>query len=193
MIRLIDRERSQSGDTERRRDGGTERRRDKFSFRPPFSLSLRPSVPLSLCFFVFFLAIPLIAKAQTGVITGRVVAEDGGGLSKVNVSAHPAYAGLRNAGSPLSTTTDEEGNFKFTGLTPRAYSISVREAGGYVPPYIPGSGTTYYRIGDHAVVTMIRGGVITGRVATANGEPMVGAQVIATLTRDVEGNPLRRR
>jgi hypothetical protein len=126
------------------------------------------------------------------VITGRVVAEDGGGLSKVNVSAHPAYAGRRNAGSPLSTTTDEEGNFKFTGLTPRAYSISAREAGGYVRPYIPGSGAIYYRIGDHAVITMIRGGVITGRVATANGEPMVGAQVIATMTRDVEGNRLRR-
>jgi Carboxypeptidase regulatory-like domain len=200
MIQRRDREISQSVEIEGRRDRETERGRDGETERngvvgkiylsvPP---SLCPSVSLPLCLFLFFWAIPLIAKAQTGGITGRVIAEDGGGLSNVNVSAHPAYAGRRNAGSPLSTTTDEEGNFKFTELTPRAYSIYVRETKGYVRPYIPGSGATYYRIGDHAVITMIRGGVITGRVATANGEPMVGAQVIATMTRDVEGNPLKR-
>ena len=40
---------------------------------------------------------------------------------------------------------------------------------------------------------MIRGGVITGRVTTAEGEPMVGAQVSATNARDSEGNPFRRQ
>jgi hypothetical protein len=133
-----------------------------------------------------------ISEAQTGVITGRVIAEDGGDVSNVSVSIHPAYTGQRDAGGPLSTTTDESGNFKFTGLKPRAYRIYVRETRGYVNPFTPGSGTTYYRIGDHAVITMIRGGVITGRVTTANGEPIVAAQVSATMMRDAEGNSLRR-
>ena len=132
------------------------------------------------------------SEAQTGLITGRVVTEDGGDMSNVNVSIYPAYAGQRHAGSPLSTTTDEHGNFKFTDLKPRAYRIYVRETRGYVNPFIPGAGTTYYRIGDHAVITMIRGGVITGRVTTANGEPLVGAQVSATMTRDAQGNSFRR-
>jgi Carboxypeptidase regulatory-like domain len=133
------------------------------------------------------------AMAQIGVITGRVVAEDGGGLSNVIVSIHPAYAGQRSFGNPLSTTTDEDGNFKFKDLKPRPYWIYVREARGYVQPFIPGSERLrYYRIGDHAVITMVRGGVITGRVTTADGEPLVGARVSAMMTRDAEGNSLRR-
>jgi hypothetical protein len=150
----------------------------------------------SLLLFVIFASscfAPLAAKAQTGVITGRVVAEDGGGLANVNVSLYPAYAGQRNPVSHLSTTTDEDGNFKFTGVSPRAYSIYVQEARGYVNRFIPFSERSYYRIGDHAVITVIRGGVITGRVTTAEGEPMIGAQVSVTMTRDAEGNSLRRR
>jgi protocatechuate 3,4-dioxygenase beta subunit len=146
-------------------------------------------------FLFLAILISLIAptsEAQTGVITGRVIAEDGGDVSNVSVSIHPAYTGQRDAGSPLSATTDESGNFKFTGLKPRAYRIYARETRGYVNPFTPGSGTDYYRIGDHAVITVIRGGVITGRVTTANGEPLVSAQVRATMTRDAEGNSLRR-
>jgi hypothetical protein len=133
------------------------------------------------------------SEAQTGVITGRVVAEDGGDMSNVSVSIYQVYAGQRNAVSPISTNTDENGNFNFTSLKPRAYWIYVRETRGYVNPFIPGSGTTYYRIGDHAVITMIRGGVITGRVTTADGEPMIGAHVSATMTRDAEGATIRRQ
>ena len=152
-------------------------------------MSLRFSLFLLLYFSCFA---PLAAKAQSGVITGRVVAEDGGGLSNLRVGIYPVYAGPRSAQGALLTTTDEEGNFKFTDLRQRAYWIYVREARGYVQPFIPGSEGTYYRIGDHAVITMVRGGVITGRVMTADGVPMVGAMVSATLTRDAEGKPLRR-
>jgi Carboxypeptidase regulatory-like domain len=151
---------------------------------PRFSLFL-------LLFFSCFVS--PTAMAQSGVITGRVVAEDGGGLSKVTVSIYSAYAGQRNSGNPPSATTDEDGNFKITDLKPRAYTIYVRETRGYVQPFIPGSERLrYYRIGDHAVLTMVRGGVITGRVTTADGEPIVGAQVSALMTRDAEGNSLRR-
>jgi hypothetical protein len=152
-------------------------------------MSLRFSLFLLLYFSCFA---PLVAKAQSGVITGRVVAEDGGGLPNVRVGIYPVYAGPRSAQGALLTTTDEDGNFKFTDLRQRAYWIYVREARGYVQPFIPESEGNYYRIGDHAVITMVRGGVITGRVMTADGEPMVGATVSATLMRDAEGKPLRR-
>ncbi len=142
------------------------------------------SLLLIVLFTSSWLASPS-TKAQTGVITGRVVAEDGGDMSKVNVTIY-------HTGSPLSTATDKDGNFKFTDVTPLAYRVYVQETRGYVRQSIPGSGTTYYRIGDHAIITMIRGGVITGRVTTANGEPMVGAQVTATIRHDAESDSFSR-
>lgn len=38
---------------------------------------------------------------------------------------------------------------------------------------------------------MIKGGVITGRVTNAMGEPLISAQVNVTMTRDAEGNSIR--
>src|SRR4030095_12671502 len=54
--------------------------------RNPFSVSYKARQ--SLLLFVLTLCscfAPLVATAQTGVITGRVVAEDGGGLPNVTV------------------------------------------------------------------------------------------------------------
>lgn len=133
---------------------------------------------------------------QTGVITGRVIIEDGGGLANVTVDLYPANAGQRNPGRRISTTTDEDGNFKFTGVSPRSYSVNVYETRGYVRQPTPASERNnrgYYRIGDNAVITLIRGGVITGRVTTASGEPMIGAQISPMMARDAEGNPIRRQ
>jgi len=150
-----------------------------------------------MCLFLLFFSSWLVSLTtnaqQTGEITGRVVAEDGGGLPNVSVEIYPLNTGQRNSGGRLSTTTDENGNFKFTGVSSRAYSIYVNEVRGYVNPFTSYSERNYYRIGDQAVITMIRGGVITGRVTTAEGEPMIGAQVSVMMTRDSEGNPVRRQ
>jgi protocatechuate 3,4-dioxygenase beta subunit len=153
----------------------------------------------SLLLFVIFASscfAPLVAKAQTGVITGRVVAEDGGGLADVSVELYPVNSGQRNLGRQIWTVTEEDGTFKFTGVSPRAYSIGVREPNGFVSKPRPAPeriNSRYYRIGDNVVITLIRGGVITGRVTAAGGEPMIGAQVSAVMTRDAEGNPVRRQ
>src|SRR5215475_12134368 len=148
---------------------------------------------LLLLLFSSWFVSPTANAQQTGEITGRVVAEDGGGLPNVSVEIYPLNTGQRNSGGRLSTTTDENGNFKFTGVSSRAYSIYVNEVRGYVNPFTSYSERNYYRIGDQAVITMIRGGVITGRVTTAEGEPMIGAQVSVMMTRDSEGNPVRRQ
>jgi Carboxypeptidase regulatory-like domain len=78
---------------------------------------------LSFCF------VPLFTEAQTGVITGRVMTEDGSGMPGVTVSLMPVADRRTISGRPLNRTgTDEDGNFKFTGLAPRVYSVSASSA-----------------------------------------------------------------
>jgi hypothetical protein len=135
----------------------------------------------------------VVANAQqTGVITGRVVTEDGAGMANVTVALLPAGGAQRAMGRQFSTATDEDGNFKFTGVPSRTYTIGVTDAKGYVRQPIPAaerSVRSLYRAGDNALITMVRGGVITGRVTSAAGEPMIGVMVSALSVRDAEGNP----
>src|SRR5215475_9261050 len=118
-------------ETERRRDGETEGRR--------YGETNFLSVSLSLCLSVFSLFVPLIANAQTGEITGRVVTEDGVGMSNVTVFLNPVAADRRptTGGSQNRTSTDEDGNFKFTGLAARVYSVTAVATKGYVQRLVP--------------------------------------------------------
>ena len=130
-------------------------------------------------------------SAQTkGAITGRVVAEDGAGMAGVTVMLSVVAI---QGGQRRSTTTDEEGNFRFADLSPRPYSISVFGSREYVQqPAITGSGERrYYRPGEKVQIALIRGGVITGRVTNAAGEPVIGIQVLAVRVRDADGRPTR--
>src|SRR5262245_30546128 len=97
----------------------------------------------------------------------------------------------RTGGSEHQTGTDLDGNFKFTGLAPRVYSVSASPAKSYVPGPVPVGERQdggYYRVGDNVTITMIKGGVITGRVTNATGEPLIGVRVNAVMTRGAEGN-----
>lgn len=141
--------------------------------------------------FIILLIPVSTANAQTkGAITGRVVAEDGAGMAGVTVML---LAVAVQGGQRRSATTDEEGNFRFTELSPRPYSISVFRSREYVqPPAITGSGERrYYRPGENIHIALIRGGVITGRVTNAAGEPVIGIQVVAIRVRDADGRPTR--
>jgi len=139
---------------------------------------------------------PLAAKAQTGEITGRVVTEDGAGAPNMMVLLSPVAGGARatSGASQNRTSTDEEGNFKFAGLAPGRYSISVPNMKGYVRKLAPvdeRQTPVYYSPGDSVTITMIKGGAITGRVTNTMGEPLIGGQVGALMVRDAEGKPLR--
>jgi len=139
--------------------------------------------------FIILLITASTAIAQTkGVITGRVVAEDGAGMAGITV----LLSVVAIQGSPRhSTTTDEEGNFRFADLSTRTYTISVFGSREYVqPPTITGSGERrYYRPGENVQIALIRGGVITGRVTNAAGEPVIGIQVLAIRVREADGWP----
>jgi len=146
-----------------------------------------PLLLFSVCF------VPPTQEARTGVIMGHVVTEDGSGFPGVTVTLTPVAADRRAiSGRPQNRTfTDEDGNFKFTGLAPHVYWVSASSAKGYVPSPVPvseGQDSGYHRIGANVTITMIKGGAITGRVMNAMDEPLIGVQVNAAMVRGAEWN-----
>jgi len=136
---------------------------------------------------------PLLAQApDKGVITGRVVTEDGTGMPGISVRLSPVGSGGRFSAS-RTASTDDEGNFRFTDLPPRAYSLQADNGRAYVrAPQTAAERAQprYYHIGETGTLTMIRGGVITGRVTGAAGEAMIALPLAAIPVRDAEGNPI---
>lgn len=122
-------------------------------------------------------------EPATGVISGRVVNESGQPLAGASLFVRA----INSVANSRTTTSDIDGNFRVIGLEPALYIITC-----FAPAYaasIPSeTGTpTYYRIGDTVNLQLIRGGVITGTVTNAMGEPVIGVRVRATMLRDVRG------
>ena len=148
---------------------------------------------------VLLLSITPIAAQQTGadnaqskspeqrVITGRVINESGQPLAGATI-----FVRSIGASGGQQTATDGEGNFKAQGLDPGTYQLFANLP-AYIPdppvtdPSIP---ATYYRPGDSATLTLIKGGVIAGTVTNNMGEPLVNANVRALRVRDAEGKPV---
>jgi hypothetical protein len=130
-------------------------------------------------------AVDAAAAPRSGSITGRVVGDDGQPLANIRVSVVAFDANSANQ-SVQAALTDGEGNFRANGLRVGAYQVSAY-APAYVTPRSPGIEANYYRIGDTVTLTLRKGGVITGRVTDASGEPVAGAAVLATQVRDEAG------
>ncbi len=137
-----------------------------------------------------------VQAGRTGEITGRVVTEDGNGAPNMSVSLYPVSTGQGALGSVArSVTTDENGNFRFMGLSPRPYQVNIFRTGGYAvqpPPATERRERRVYRIGESATLTLIKGGVITGKVITTDGEPITGVYISALMVRDAEGFKVRQ-
>lgn len=127
------------------------------------------------------------SEATTGALTGRVVNDRGEPMAGASVYARA----LGSMNQSRSTTADAEGNFRFTGLEPALYAISSFAPAYVVPPRSPDASIDYYRIGDSAKIEMIKGGVLTGVVTNAAGEPIVGIRVRVVRIRDADGRPPR--
>ncbi len=128
---------------------------------------------------------------QRGAITGRILAEDGAPLSGITVML-VSQTSSSTSRSYKTTLSDDEGNFQFTNLPQRSYSINVVESRGYIlPPRPANQMQPVYRIGENVTIRLVWGGVITGRVSYANGEQMIGVNVTAFRVRDTEGAPVR--
>jgi hypothetical protein len=122
---------------------------------------------------------------RTGLISGRVTTEEGQPVAGVTVQ-------LSGTGISRSAVTDAEGGFNFSGLVPMIYRIYA-SAPGYVNASESGGDTIMARVGESIDVTLIKGGVITGRVTDSNGEPAVIVTVSAIRVRDGEGRPLKNQ
>src|SRR5262247_229661 len=127
------------------------------------------------------------AQRAPGVITGRVVTDDGQPVRHATISIASMGGGGRSAGR-LTVVSDEDGNFQAEGLDQVPYTVSAT-APGYVLDPNKRRDTNYSFVGQTVMVTMMRGGVITGKVTSATGDPIIRIAVRAIRVRDETGRP----
>jgi len=119
---------------------------------------------------------PAVADAAgPGVITGRVA--DGTTKSPLKNVLITLFSPERGQQEPLSTTSDAEGRWEFRGLALGEYHVSCQKA-GYVIADGRSVGLTNARQERTIDLALFRGGVLTGRVTDADGDPVADAQVM---------------
>ena len=144
---------------------------------------------------------PAAAKVETkpsetetspyGAITGRVISEDGP-LPFVSITVLPVSLNnqMQMRGNAFrNVTTDAEGNFKVDGLRAAAWNVIPTAQGYVVETTNDEASQQFYRIGESATIRMSKGGVITGRVLNAAGEPLIAVPVSVQYVRDAQGRP----
>lgn len=124
-------------------------------------------------------------RGETGSISGRVITDAGQPVSNAAITVRGAG---RSASGYRAAATDDDGRFQVDDLQSGAYTVIARAPGFAVAQDDDDSSRRpHYRLGDSITITMMKGAVITGRVTTAGGEPVVAAPVRALRVRDVEG------
>ena len=118
------------------------------------------------------------AKEQTANVSGKITVKNKGVAGIVVVAADPAYGDGWQQPARLRSTTDEEGNYRISDIPAGNY---------YVFPLAPAlvEKTQSKRLLTIAAgesirdfdFAMMRGGVITGRITTADGQPLVEENV----------------
>jgi hypothetical protein len=122
-------------------------------------------------------------------IKGRVEA-DGRPVTDATIVALPVNLNdLEGAVTSLFTPTivEADGSFEVTGLRPGAYRLSANSPGYVSDP----ESKEFYRPGDSVILSLVKGGVITGRVTNYYGDAVVGAVVRAIKVREKDEKPAR--
>ncbi len=125
-------------------------------------------------------------EAKTnGAITGQVIGADGKPISNAAVSA--TAVGLRNRQS-RAVTTNEDGAFRITDVKPGAYRLRAS-----LPGFVTATkGLGNFYPGEFATLRLVKGGVMTGKVTDANGEPIPGMNVKLIGTQNAPGSLSKR-
>jgi hypothetical protein len=121
----------------------------------------------------------------TGTVRGRVIDETGQPVPHATVYVNASVALPQRH----ITFTDDAGNFQINDLDALIYNVGASAPSYVTTPREPDSLPSYFRIGDSVTISMLKGGVVTGTVTTATGEPMVQMWVRAILIRDANGQP----
>jgi hypothetical protein len=125
--------------------------------------------------------------ASVGTISGRVVSDGSQALSNAAVSVQ-----LVNSAQRRITIADADGRFTITGLDRGSYTVNASMPAFVMRPRDPNDPQSpIYHIGDSLRLELIKGGVITGTVTSASGEPVVGVRVRAVQVRDSFGESTR--
>jgi Carboxypeptidase regulatory-like domain len=153
--------------------------------------------PLSRIGLFLFLLSPLVfAQSQnnsprSSSISGRVTVSNNPAanikVSAVEIKGDDGSSGFSAAGlSPAerqgsSATTDGEGRYRITGLPAGKFSVKV-ESAAFVPDKQGGGNFRTVAIDDNEEAkdidfSLVRGGVITGRVTDSQGRPVIARQV----------------
>ncbi|MBI1763993.1 MAG: carboxypeptidase regulatory-like domain-containing protein [Acidobacteria bacterium] len=140
---------------------------------------------LAVCACISTLAQTVTTTEPTGVITGRVVLDNGQPAVGATVSATLQSRAARTA------VTNAEGEFKLSGLPPAPYALTAQLPAYVMTPLTTATGEPqFFHIGDSATIQLIKGGVITGKATTANDEPVPGLTIKAIRLRDAAGKSL---
>jgi carboxypeptidase family protein len=128
------------------------------------------------------------SASAASTIKGRVVNENGQPLSNAVVSVRPS----NNSNNGTAVATDTDGSFQFNELDQDLTYYVVASMPAYtLPPPKEGAQAPTYRVGDSVNLTLVKGGVITGTVTNAIGEPIVGIRIrVEMVRRDRNGRRL---
>ena len=124
-----------------------------------------------------------IGVTKLGSITGRVLAD-----GQPVINAVVSSSRLNSTGPARAVPVNDNGDFELKGLEPGVFRITAA-ASAYVTAPTDSDVETYYRVGDSVALRLIKGGVITGKVLTADDTPVVAVRVRASMIRDINGKP----
>src|SRR5258706_158463 len=135
-----------------------------------------------------------VRESRSGTrIRGRVT-EGGRPVADASIMAFPVNIASNMQGAITSmlrpVTSDADGKFELTSLRPGAYSISASSPGYILSDQ---DSKAFYRPGDTATLTLVKGGVITGKVTNSSGNPVVGALIRTVKVREADDKPARMR
>ncbi len=127
-------------------------------------------------------------------IKGRVIGEGNRPVAgaailafPVNIASNPT-AVMTSLFRPISSEAD--GKFELDGLQPGAYTV-LANSPGYV--LSDSDSQSFRRLGETITLTLVKGGVITGRVTNSSGDPLIGASVRAVMIREIDDKLVQAR